>query len=455
MDLGETRNALLARVEWMNASEVAVQRFTRTQERLDFLAANWETRAVRRLFTESDPYWLNVHSLTRIHAPEKRILWASEKSGYRHLYWLDFDGKDLGPVTRGEWEVTGVRGIDTGRKLVYFTSTEAGHLERHLYVAGWNGKDKRRLTTEPGTHSIQMSPTAEFYLATHSSLTEPPRQTLHDAEGRLLATLRERDRSVPEEFEILPAELLTVKTADGASLQAKLVKPRGFDTAHKHPAIVLVYGGPHAQTVTNSWAGANLEQALAHRGFVVWQLDNRGSAGRGHLWESKLYRNFGAIEVADQKRGIEHLISLGFVDPARIGMHGWSYGGYMTLNTMLEEPKLIRAGVSGAPVTNWLLYDTIYTERYMGLPQENEEAYRKASPIHKAKNLEGHLLLIHNFGDDNVLFQNMLQMTDALQRAGKPFELAVYPQKAHGVTGPARWHMYEAMLNFFERTLLR
>jgi dipeptidyl-peptidase-4 len=199
--------------------------------------------------------------------------------------------------------------------------------------------------------------------------------------------------------------------------------------------------------------GTNLDQVLAHKGFVIWQVDNRGSGGRGHLWESKLYRKFGEIEVQDQKAGVEHLVSLGFVDPARIGMSGWSYGGYMTLNTMLSEPKLIKAGISGAPVTNWLLYDTIYTERYLGTPQENEKGYRDSSPVHKAKNLEGKLMLVHNIGDDNVLFQNMLQMTDALQKAGKHFELQIYPQKSHGVSGPARFHLNEEMVHFFERHL--
>ncbi len=455
MDFGETRDFLLARVAWLNQSEIAVQRMTRTQDRLDFLAANWETRAVRRVFGESDPYWINVHSLTRTEPAEKRIVWASEKSGTRHLYLMSFDGKELGQITKGDWEVSDLAGVDWSRKLVYYTSTEASPLERHLYVIGLDGKGKKRLSQEPGTHSVNMSPTAEFYLASHSSSTQPSQQTLHAASGALIETLRPRDTKTQNEYELLPTEFHTFKAADGALLHARMIKPKNFDPSKKYPAVVMVYGGPHVQTVRNQWAGANWDQVLAHKGFVIWQADNRGSAGRGHAWESKVSRNFGAIEVADQKAGVEHLVSLGFVDATRVGMYGWSFGGYMTLNTMLEEPKLIRAGISGAPVTNWLLYDTIYTERYMGLPQENEAAYKKASPVHKAKNLEGKLMLVHNFGDDNVLFQNMLQMTDALQRAGKHFELSVYPQKSHGVGGPARHHLNEAMTDFFERNLLR
>lgn len=456
MDLGETRDFLLARVSWMNQSEISVQRMTRTQDKLEFLAANWETRAVRRVFGESDPYWINVHSLTRSNGAAKQMVWASEKTGSRQLYLMGFDGKEVGQITKGDFEVTDVTGVDWEKKLVYYTSTEVSPLERHFYVVGFDGKGKKKLSEGAGTHTVNMSPTAEFYVHSHSAIRLPSEQVLRKASGEKVAVLRARDTKTLDELDVLPMEFHTFQTADGATLHARLIKPKGFDPAKKYPAIVMVYGGPHAQTVRNMWTGvATWDQVLAHKGFVIWQADNRGSGGRGHNWESKLYRNFGAIEVADQKAGIAHLVKMGFVDAARVGMYGWSYGGYMTLNTMLEEPKLIAAGISGAPVTNWLLYDTIYTERYMGLPQENEAAYKKASPVHKAKNLEGKLMLVHNFGDDNVLFQNMLQMTDALQRAGKHFELQIYPQKTHGVVGPVKNHLNEAMTSFFERNLLR
>jgi len=456
MDLGETRDYLLARVAWMSPSEVSVQRMTRVQDKLDFLAANWETRQIRRVFGESDPYWINVHSLTRIDQGRKQLVWASEKTGTRHLYLHSFDGKEQTQITKGDWEINDVAAVNWEKRLVYYTSTEVSPLERHLYVIGFDGKNKRKLTTETGTHSISMNPTADFYTDNYSAIDKPTRQTLHSADGQQLVELKASDRKILEENDVLPTEFLNFKLKDGTILYARLIKPKNFDATRKYPAIVMVYGGPHAQTIRNMWTGgANLDQVFAHKGFVIWQVDNRGSGGRGHLWESKLYRKFGEVEVQDQKAGVEHLLSLGFVDPMRIGMSGWSYGGYMTLNTMLSEPKLIKAGVSGAPVTNWLLYDTIYTERYLGTPQENEKGYRDSSPVHKAKNLEGKLMLVHNIGDDNVLFQNILQMTDALQKAGKHFELSVYPQKSHGVTGPARNHLNEAMVDFFERHLGR
>jgi dipeptidyl-peptidase-4 len=252
---------------------------------------------------------------------------------------------------------------------------------------------------------------------------------------------------------LLPAEIVSVTAPDGVALYARLIRPAGFEAGREYPAVVFVYGGPHSQNVRDLWQGPSLEQVLAHRGFVVWQLDNRGSAGRGHAWESALYREFGAKELADQQEGVRHLVSMGFVEASRLGVYGWSYGGFLTLYSLLHAPELFRAGVAGAPVTDWRNYDTIYTERYLGLPSENPEGYRRSSPVFSAANLRSRLLLIHNLQDDNVLFQNTVQMADALQRAGRPFEMMIYPQRTHGVTGTARQHLWATIVEFFERTL--
>jgi dipeptidyl-peptidase-4 len=215
----------------------------------------------------------------------------------------------------------------------------------------------------------------------------------------------------------------------------------------------MIYGGPHAQMVRDSWHGLDWDQALAHRGFVIWQLDNRGTSGRGHAFEAGLHKRFGARELEDQQIGLRHLLSLGFVDAARVGIYGWSYGGYMTLYSLLNAPELFRAGIAGAPVTDWLHYDTIYTERYLGLPSDNAEGYRLSSVVHQAAALQSRLMLVHNIEDDNVLFQHTMQMADALERAGKRFDLLIYPQKSHGVGGDYRKHLLEATTEFFERHL--
>jgi dipeptidyl-peptidase-4 len=298
-----------------------------------------------------------------------------------------------------------------------------------------------------------MAPGCKNYLDTFSSFQSPPRRSVFRTDGVEQAVFLEADRKPIEEYDLQPEQIVDVSTSDGASLHARLVRPAGFRPGRKYPAVVIVYGGPHAQDVVNEWMGPSTEQLLASRGFVIWQLDNRGSAGRGHRWETALFRNLGARELQDQKEGIERLVSMGFVDTSRLGIHGWSYGGYMTLYSLLYAPELFRAGIAGAPVTDWRNYDTIYTERYMGLPADNPDGYRRSSPVHFAAQLKAKLLLVHNVEDDNVLYQNTLQMADALQKAGKPFELMTYPLKTHGLSGPYRRHFLETLVSFFERTL--
>lgn len=454
MQLGDTRERLLARVNWVPGSgTLFVQKMTRVQNRLELVAADSATGSVKTVFTETDPHWINVEDHLRFLPSRRQFLWSSEKSGFRHLYLYNLDGTEERRLTNGEWEVRDILAVDEKAGRVYFTSTEASPLERHLYSVSLDGSDKRPLTKVSGTHNVSMSPAADFYLDTHSSMTSPPRTTLHKSDGTETGVYREADRRVLEEFDLVQGEIHKVTAEDGALLYGRVYKPAGFDPAKKYPAVVMVYGGPHAQTITDVWQGLSMTQVLAHAGFVVWQLDNRGSSGRGHAWETRLYRRFGKQELADQKTGVEYLVKLGYVDAARVGIHGWSYGGYMTLYGLLNAPETFASGVSGAPVTSWRHYDTIYTERYLGLPQENAQGYESSSLIPYAKNLKGKLLLVHNFGDDNVLFQNSFQMAEALQRAGKQFEMMVYPFKSHGVSDYGRPHLNESILNFFSRTL--
>jgi dipeptidyl-peptidase-4 len=257
-----------------------------------------------------------------------------------------------------------------------------------------------------------------------------------------------------DEYDILPTEFVSFKGADGTPLYGRVIKPAGFDPAKKYPAIVAVYGGPDVPLpVRNSWTGLSVDQVYAHKGYVVWQAENRGGTGRGHAFEIPVYHNLGAVELADQAAGVKHLISMGFVDPDKIGIHGWSYGGFMTLNAMLNASDVFHCGIAGAPVTSWLNYDTIYTERYMGLPSENPDGYKNTALPQRAPNLRGKLMIAHNIEDDNVLFQNTMQMIDALEREGKQFEFMLYPQKTHGVGGEAEHQMEASMLDFFDRNL--
>ncbi len=456
MNLGDTRDQyLFARVGWMpGGKELWVQRLTRTQNKLELLRVNPSSGEGQAIFTESDPAWVNTRGVEPVFLEDGRFLWMSERDrGFQHLYLYNADGRDAKQLTRGEFEVTRIEGVDEKNRRVYFTSTEASPLERQLYVVGLDGRNKKRLTSEPGTHAITMNPEATHYLDRFSSLAQPPRTTLHEAGGRETGVYRAADIKAQEQYEILPTELHEVKSAAGVTFHARLIKPAGFQPGRKYPAIVMVYGGPGAQNVRNSWAGINWDQALAHKGYVIWQLDNRGTEGRGHAFETPVARQLGIIELKDQVEGVRHLVKLGFVDEKRIGIYGWSYGGFMAINAMLNAPEVFAAGAGGAPVTSWMNYDTIYTERYMGLPSENPEGYEKTALPRAAKNLKGKLMIIHCLEDDNVLFQNTLQLTDALQRAGKQFELMLYPHKSHGVTGVHNKQMLESITSFFDRHL--
>ncbi|MCS7024960.1 MAG: S9 family peptidase [Bryobacteraceae bacterium] len=454
MDLGETRDRLLARVYWAPDSKtLGVFRLNRVQDHLHFLRVNARTGTSELVLEEKDPYWINIKNDFAWLAKRNQFVWASERDGWRHLYLYDQSGRLVSQLTKGEFEVTHLNLVDEQGGRLILESTEASPLERQIYSVNLETGERRRLSAEPGTHSASFSPNGEYWVDHFSSLQQPPRTVLRDAAGKLLATIREMDSKPYDELEVLPTELVQFRGSDGALFYARLIKPVNFDPRRKYPAVIIVYGGPHAQTVRNVWPAVNWEQVLAHRGFVIWQMDNRGSAGRGHQWESKIYRRLGKQELEDQIEGVKHLVSLGFVDPQRIGITGWSYGGYMTLYALFHAPEIFKAGVSGAPVTDWRHYDTIYTERYLGLPSDNAAGYRQSSPVFDAPKLQGKLMLIHNFGDDNVLFQHSMQMQVELQKAGKQYELLIYPQKSHGVTGALSRHMREAMIAFFERCL--
>jgi dipeptidyl-peptidase-4 len=453
MDLGETRGSLIARVHWTpDSTRLAIERLNRVQNHLDLLLTDASAGTSHSILSESDPYWINHNDLFQFVGKDE-FLWGSERDGFCHLYLYSLEGQQKKRLTEGDWEVTEIVGVDESHQKVYFLSTEVSPLDRELYSVKLNGKDRTRLSQEPGAHEISMGPTADYYLDTFSSLTEPPRSNLHSIGGEEKSVFRPAKRELMDEYSVQPSEVIQIKAQDGKLLYGRLIKPANFRAGEKYPAVVMVYGGPGVQTVLNAWQGANWAQALAARGFVIWELDNRGSTGRGHAFETPLYRRFGKTELADQLEGVRYLLAQGFVDPARVGIYGWSYGGFLTLYSLLNAPDVFRAGVAGAPVTNWRNYDTIYTERYLGLPTENAEGYRASSPVDYAAKLKAKLLIVHNVEDDNVLFQNTVQMTDALEQAGKLFDMAIYTGKSHGVTGPVHRQLLETLTEFFEKNL--
>jgi dipeptidyl-peptidase 4 len=454
MGLGDTRDQLLARVYWApDSTWLAVFRLNRVQDKLDILRADADTGQARAIIQERDPYWINITDDFQF-LKDGSIVWTTERENFRHIYRHRANGAPLARVTSGDWEVTDIACVDESAKKIYYVSSETSPLERNLYVVGFDGKGKQRLTQGAGSHNIAMSPACDYYTDTYSSIDTPTRGALYKSDGTEIMETLKPSRGMADEYDIRPTELHKFKGPDGTEFYGKLIKPSNFDAKKKYPVIVNVYGGPHAQSVRNSWAGGvSWDQVLANKGFVIWQMDNRGSFGRGHNFETPLHRRLGNIELQDQKVGIDYLVGLGFADPKRIGITGWSYGGYMTLYSMLHAPDTFSAGVAGAAVTDFRNYDTIYTERYLGLPAENEEGYNQTAPVNAAKNLKGKLLIIHNIEDDNVLWTNAVQMANALQLAHKPFEMQYYAWKAHGLGGQLRPHYIETATKFFEEAL--
>jgi len=453
MDTGAETDIYIPRVNWLTDSRhLAIQRLNRTQTALDLLIADAATGKTRTALTENDPYWLNVSDDLYFLKDGKRLLWSSESSGYRHLYLFDLEGKQLAQLTKGEWEVSTVDGIDEAKGLVYLTAAEKSPLERHVYRVALDGTGFARITQDAGTHAAVFSPNAAAFYDTYSNTEAPPRQDLYRADGSRIATINENKVSELADYRLSPMEFLTVKSNDGAQLNASIIKPPDFKPQKKYPVLVYTYGGPHAQVVRNAWGGANFlwHQLMAQKGYIIFSLDNRGSAGRGHAFESPLHFRLGALELSDQRDGVQHLKSLPYVDSNRIGIWGWSYGGYMTLHAMFEAGDDFKVGFAGGPVTDWRYYDSIYTERYLGLPQKNEKGYQDSSPVKYAAQLKGKVLIAHGTGDDNVHFANTLSVINDLIEAGKYVEVLAFPGRGHGVSDPpARRVLMQRVTQFF------
>jgi dipeptidyl-peptidase-4 len=426
----------------------------RPQRRLEMVREDVATGAAAMLFVERDAAWINLHDEQRF-LSDGRLLWSTEAGGYRHLVMYAADGTPH-PITSGPWELTSVDGVDEATGWIYFTATEAGPLDRQLYRVRPDGRGFARLSREAGTHSADVAPGGAFILDTFSTISRPPEMRMLAGDGRVLRTVQPVQAAQLADFAMGTTEFLTVQGGDGTTLHASLLEPAGFDATRKYPVVVYVYGGPHAQVVRDAWGKQTelFHQFLASRGFLVFSLDNRGSAARGREFERALLGRFGKVELEDQLAGVAFLKTLPYVDASRIGIWGWSYGGFMTCYALTNAPGVFTAGAAVAPVTDWRLYDSIYTERYLGLPAENEGGYAASSPVNQAGDLAGALLLVHGTGDDNVHWGNTLEFVDRLYKAGKPYDLQLYPNKTHSILGPeARTHLFRRIADHFERWL--
>lgn len=458
VDTGADTDVYLARMEWAaGPDELVIQRLNRHQDRLDVMLADARTGESRTILSETSDTWVDVDlDLTWVDGG-RRFLWTSERSGHEHIYLYERDGTLARQLTSGAWDAERPHGASPDG-WVYFTSPRESPLERHLYRVPLEGGPVEKITDEPGWHDVQMGPDMRFYVDGFSRFGTPPAYGVFRGDGTLVRALVDnqalRDRLAA--MDLGGHDFFTVTTPDGVELNGWMIRPPDFDPAREYPVLMSVYGGPGSQTVTDQWHGPHYlwHQMLAERGYIVVSVDGRGTGGRGTAFKNVTHLSLGTWETRDQIEAARWLGRQPYVDAGRIGIWGWSYGGYLTLLSLFLGGDVFAAGVSVAPVTHWKFYDTIYTERYMRTPAENPEGYARGAPLEHVEGLEGALLLVHGSGDDNVHFQNTVALVQALQEAGKPFDLMMYPNKTHAIGGAAaQTHLFRMMTAFVEEHL--
>jgi len=451
-------DAYLARLEWTPRGDaVAIERLSRDQKRLDLLRCGAADGACSTLLTENWRTWINLGRDFRF-LPDGRFLWGSERSGWRRLYLYGADGRLIRPATPEDWEITSLDGVaDDGTWAIVtgFPTAGLGPIDRKVARVRLDAPDARNwevLTPEPGWHQALVSPRTGSWVHGWSDANTPPRAEVRTAAGAAVPL----PMGPPKlDAAALPRwEFVTLPGPDGSRLPARLLKPAGFDPSRRYPVVIYHYGGPGSQVVDNNWSSRGLwHKLLAARGIAVFSVDNQSSTFFGKAGEDRDYRRFGTVNLAGQLAGVDYLKSLPWVDASRLGLWGWSGGGANTLYCILNRPGVWRAAIAGAPVTDWKLYDTIWTERYLDRPQDNAQGYHDSAPLTYAANLKDHLLIVHGLADDNVHPQNTIQMSDAFIKAGLPFEQAIYPGQKHGFRPPEMRHFYERATEFFVREL--
>ncbi len=441
----------IPRIKWSNDPNILTMiGLNRHQNKLDFIVVDSKDGSNRVLFTEEDKYYIDINdNLTFL--PNNFFIWTSEKKGYNHIYLKGLDGSEE-QITSGSWEVTSFYGLDSDKMEIFFSSTEDGSINRSIYCLDLDSGKRKKLSTQTGTNSAKFSNGLKYYINTYSNANTPPIFTLHKSDGSLIKTIEDNTefQNKLEEYNISEKEFITIYT-DNADLNAWIIKPPNFDDNKKYPLFMFLYGGPGSQKVLNRYEGNNFYwyQMLAQKGYVIACVDNRGTGGKGAEFKKMTYKELGKYETIDQIDAAKYFGSLNYIDEKRIGIQGWSYGGYMSSLAITKGADVFNLAVAVAPVTNWRYYDNIYTERYMQTPQENPSGYDENSPINHVEKLKGKYLLIHGTADDNVHVQNTYEMSSALVRANKQFDLFVYPDKNHGIYGKnTRYHLYKKITNF-------
>lgn len=459
VNLSQYADFYIARMKWTNEANVlSAQVLNRHQDNLDLLFIDGNSGAAKVVLNEKDKAYIDVtDNLTFL--KDNSFIWTSEKDGFNHIYLYDKTGKLKNQVTKGNWEVTNYYGFDEKNNTVFYQSVENGSINRDVYSINLNGKNKVRLSKSTGTNAATFSPNFQYFITTFSSATQPTTYTLNEAKKGAQVQVIENNEALATKLKgyDLPAkEFFVLKTAKGNELNAWILKPKDFDPNKKYPVFMYQYSGPGSQQVNNDWNGSDdyWFQMLAQQGYIVACVDGRGTGFKGAAFKKVTQKELGKYEVEDQIDAAKVIGNYPYVDKNRIGIWGWSYGGFMASNCILKGADVFKMAIAVAPVTNWRFYDSIYTERYMQTPQENATGYDENSPINHVNKLKGKYLLIHGSGDDNVHVQNSMQMIEALIQANKQFDSEIYPDKNHGIYGgKTRIQLYTKMTNFIKENL--
>lgn len=459
VDLSEYSDFYIPKIKFTkDPAELAVIVSNRHQNKLDVFSVNTSTLKKKKLFTETDKAWIDTDKLTLDFLNDNSFLWSSERDGFRHIYHYGADGKLKNQVTKGSWEVTEFYGFNPKNNTLYFQSTEPGSMNRGIYSINLNGKEKKELAVKPGVNSARFSDSFAYFILDHDAAGSVNMITLNDGStGKQLSVLQDNarakaywDRRKPSPMEF--SEL----AVNGAKLNSYMIRPKNFDPDKKYPLFMYLYGGPGSQEVRNQNGGFYYWwfQVLADQGYVIAVVDNRGTGGKGADFKKVTYKNLGHYELEDQIAAAKHFGKLPYIDAARIGIMGWSFGGYMSSLALTKGADTFKLGIAVAPVTNWRFYDTVYTERFLTTPQENPDGYDLNSPINYAGLMKGKFLLVHGTADDNVHVQNAMQFAEALIQKNVDFEYMVYPDKNHGIYGGnTRRHLFKKMTNFILENL--
>jgi len=455
LNTGEPREQYLTNIAWTpDESSILIAVLTRKQNHMrmnrynvttgDFELTLFEETSSKYVEPLTPPLFINNNS----------FLWLSRRDGWNHIYLYRADGESSKQLTRGDWEVTSIDAVDAKNGIVYFTSTKESPLERHLYSVRIKDGTIARLTSGSGFHYCLVSPSHKHFVDFYSSITIPNRVALHTTKGKWVKQLIDAPNPYSGYNVPLP-QLITLKANDGTPLYGRMIKPINFDLTKKYPVVIYVYGGPHSQLVTNRWmGGARLwECYMANKGYILFTLDNRGTANRGAQFEQVIHRQLGTAELSDQLVGVNYLKSLPFIDTTRIGVHGWSFGGFMTITMMLRASEHFKVGVAGGPVTDWRFYEVMYGERYMDTPNENPDGYREADLKNYVTNLKGKLLIIHDDMDKTVVPQHSLTLIHEFIKNGVQVDFFMYPQHDHNVIGKDRVHLIDKIIRYFDDNL--